>query len=60
MPRKNWKSISLPTDLMEKIEEMMNKKTKFWSSKADFIKYAVRRLIEINWYKEEGNKGDSP
>jgi len=56
MPREKWKSVSLPIALIERIEETIKEKPNFWSSKADFIKYAVRRLIELNFYKDEGNR----
>ena len=60
MPRKDWKSVSLSDVLMEEIEQAMKEKPKFWHIKADFITYAVRRLIEHGWYSGKGKREEAP
>ena len=41
-----YRTIRLPKELVEEIEELIKDKTLGYTSKADFVKDAVRRRIE--------------
>ena len=41
-----YRTIRLPKDLVEEIEELIKDKSLGYTSKADFVKDAVRRRIE--------------
>jgi len=47
VPRKGWKSVSLPESLVKEIDHIIQKNPSFWKSRADLVTYAVRRLLEL-------------
>jgi Arc/MetJ-type ribon-helix-helix transcriptional regulator len=58
MPRGNWKSISLPASLIKEVDQAVEDNPSFWTSRADFVTYAVRRLLEQDLKGPEGIAGD--
>ena len=46
MPRPGWKSISLPENLIEKIDEIIKTKKYGWKSRANVVTYAVNVLLD--------------
>ncbi len=46
MPRPGWKSISLPENLIEKIDELIKTKKYDCKSRAKLVIYAVNRLSD--------------
>jgi len=44
--RKSYVNISLPETLVKEIDEIINKKIKGYSSRAEFVKDSVRRLLK--------------
>ena len=46
MTRKNYVNVSLPETLIKKIDEVVNKRTLGYSSRAEFLKQAARELLE--------------
>lgn len=48
-PQTKWYGVRLPEGLMKEIERAMGNHP-HWSSKADFVKDAVRQLL--NYYEE--------
>ncbi len=46
MARKSYSTVSLPDSLLEKIDQIIKKDIMGYSSRAEFLKDASRRLIE--------------
>ena len=46
MTRKNYVNISLPETLVEEIDQIVNKKIKGYTSRAELVKDAVREILE--------------
>lgn len=46
MTRKNYVNISLPETLVEEIDQIVTKKVKGYSSRAEFLKQSARELLE--------------
>jgi metal-responsive CopG/Arc/MetJ family transcriptional regulator len=46
LPRKGYTSISIPDDMVKEIDRIVNQKKHGYSSRADLIADAVRRLTE--------------
>ncbi len=45
MPRDGWSSVTIPDELVVQIDDVIKSKG-FWSSRAEFVKDAVRRYLE--------------
>ncbi len=46
MPKTGYRSLRIPDDLVEKIEDVINKKDLGYASISEFVKDAVRRRLE--------------
>lgn len=58
MPRKEWKSVSLPENIIEKIDEIIETKKYGWKSRANVVIYAVNRLLDNHGTAIKG--GETP
>lgn len=45
MPRKGYSSVSIADELLEKIDEILKKKTTTYRTRSDFIKDAIRMRL---------------
>ena len=45
-PRRNWKTIQLPGDLLGRVDELVAMSDLGYSSRAELVKEAVRRRVE--------------
>ncbi len=45
MTRKSYVNISIPKTLVKEIDQLVSKKVKGYSSRAEFTKEAIRRLL---------------
>lgn len=45
MTRKSYVNISIPETLVKEIDKLVSKKTKGYTSRAEFVKEAVRKLL---------------
>ncbi len=46
MTRKGYANVSLPETLVDEIDKITNKKLKGYTSRAELVKDAVRKLLE--------------
>jgi len=56
MPRKDWKSVSLPEHLIERIDEIIETKKYGWKSRANVIVYAINKLLDTHSSDFKGGK----
>ena len=45
MVRKSYVNISIPKPLVDEIDQLILKKTKGYTSRAEFVKEAIRKLL---------------
>ena len=56
MPRKEWKSVSLPEPLIKRIDEIIDTKKYGWKSRTNVITYALNRLLDNHRPNAQGGK----
>jgi metal-responsive CopG/Arc/MetJ family transcriptional regulator len=56
MPRKDWKSVSLPEPLIKRIDEIIDTKKYGWKSRANVIVYAINKLLDTHRSNVQGGK----
>ncbi|MEM2677561.1 MAG: ribbon-helix-helix domain-containing protein [Thermofilaceae archaeon] len=58
MPRKGWKSVSIPEELVEEIDREIEKNPYYWKSRSDVVTHAVRMLLEMRRFLFPKNRSE--